>query len=114
MRILTFVSTFFFLSLSGVSAVHAEAYRCVGLDGTGAKINVLYDEGTNTVNINGEVLKVESGTHGNNGVATENYELEDGTEVYASLVVEDKGKIILRQYKAKNDEVLATVPLACE
>lgn len=114
MRALIHIGIFFSLALLFVTNSYAAAYRCVGLDGEGNKINVLYDESTNTVNINGEILKIESGTEGDNGVATENYTLEDGTKVYASLVVEDKSKIILRQYRAKDDEVLATVPLACE
>lgn len=110
------ISLFFMSVVTFVmsTATYADAYRCVGLDGEGNKINVLYDEKTNTVNINGTILKVEAGTQGKNGVATENYETEDGEEVYASLVVEGHDKIILRQMRAKDDSAIATVPLACD
>lgn len=104
----------FISSLLFVSNVFADSFRCVGMDGEGNKIHVLYDEGTKTVNINGQILKVESETVGKNGVATENYMTEDDDEVYASLVVEDKNNIVLRQFRAKDDKELAVVPLACE
>lgn len=114
MRISLSVTIFAMSALLLTSNIYAASYRCVGMDGEGEKINVLYDEGTNTVNINGTVLKVTSGTKGKNGVATENYKTEDDNEVYASLVVESDDKITLRQYNAEDDEVIATVPLACE
>lgn len=66
------------LMLISSMSVYAAAYRCAGMDSAGDKVNVIYDEGTNTVNVDGTVLKVEAATNGKNGVATENYELEDG------------------------------------
>jgi hypothetical protein len=96
------------------SCAFADSYRCVGMDSHGKKINVLYDEGTSSINVNGTILKVEAPTQGKNGVATEEYELEDGTKAYVSLVVEGKNKIVMRQMDAKTDEEIATVDLACE
>ena len=96
------------------STSFAASYKCVGLDGEGNKINVLYDEDTSTVNVNGHILKIEAGTNGKNGVATEDFKNDDDVEVYYSLVVEGKGKIVLRQMTTKDDEELAVVPLACE
>lgn len=104
----------FVSSILCVSNAMADSFKCVGMDGDGNKIHVLYDEDTKTVNINGNILKIESGTVGENGIATENYKTEDDGEVYASLVVEDKNSIVLRQFNAEDDKELAVVPLACE
>jgi len=101
------------LSISS-SAVYAEAYRCVGLDGEGNKITVLYDEATGSINVNGRVLKVEAATNDESGIATENFKRDDGMEVYVSLHVADKNKISLHQLKAADDTEVAVVPLACE
>jgi hypothetical protein len=114
MRITTLLSATLLLILTHSTNVYAEAYRCVGLDGEGNKVNVLYDESTETINVNGHVLKIEAATNGKNGMATEDFERDDGTKAYISLVVEGKNKIILRQFQSADDKELAIVPLACE
>jgi hypothetical protein len=103
-------------TLIPLSGAYASTHKCVGMDGEGAQINVLYDEDTNTINVNGTVLKITAGTQGKNGVASEDYKMEDGEDVYVTLVVEgdNKNDFVLRQYAAKDDKVIATVPLACK
>jgi len=99
--------------LIACQSVFAETYRCVGMDPHGKTVNVIYDENTGTINVNGQLLKVEAATNANNGVATEDYELDTGVKAYVSLVVEDKGKIIVRQMRSSDDEELSKAELAC-
>ena len=102
------------IALTSFQAVNAKTYKCVGMDGEGTKLNVLYDEDTDTINVNGNILKVEAGTQGRNGVATEAFDLEEGGRAYMSLVVEGENSFILRQYNEKADSVMMTAPLACK
>ncbi len=92
----------------------AQTFTCVGMDPTGKKINLIYDEDTSTINVNGTLLKIQAATNAHNGVATEDYEIENGKKAYVSLVVEDKDKIVVRQMDSKNDDELSKVELACK
>lgn len=96
------------------TAVVAQTFTCVGMDPTGKKINVIYDEDTATINVNGTILKIQAATNAHNGVATEDYELDNGKKAYVSLVVEDKDKIVVRQMDSKTDDELSKVDLACK
>lgn len=96
------------------STVVAQTFTCVGMDPTGKKINVIYDEDTSTINVNGTILKIQAATNAHNGVATEDYELDTGKKAYVSLVVEDKDKIVVRQMDSKTDDELSKVELACK
>ncbi len=96
------------------TSVLAESYRCIGMDPTGKVMHVLFDDETDTLNVNGTILKVEAPTKAKNGFATEDYELENGKKAYVSLVVEDKDKIVMRQMDAKTDDELSKVDLACK
>lgn len=103
--------------LACAGSAYAEAFRCVGMDGTGQKITVIFDESTKTLNINGDILKITSGTVDGKGIATNSYHRDDGKYVYASLVNEgtkQQEKMVLRQFLDKGDVELAVVPLACE
>ncbi len=114
MRVLQLLSLVFFISFTTITTAYAESFQCVGMDGEGNKINVLYDEDTMTINVNGQILKVTNGTQGKNGVATEDFTDDNGKKVYVSLVTEGKGKFILRKIATKDDEELVRVPLACK
>lgn len=102
------------ISLLFTTTVYAKTYKCVGMDSEGKKVNVLFDEASGTINVNGKVLNIVAPTKGKNGAATEDYELEDGTKAYVSLVVEGDDKIMIRQMSSDDDKELSAVELACD
>jgi hypothetical protein len=98
---------------TGTTIASAESMKCTGMNDSGKTVHVLVDWDTETLNVDGDIMKIVAGTQGENGVATENFKTEDGTLVYNSITVNGK-QITINQYDAKTDEFIASVKLACK
>lgn len=65
-----------------------------------------------TLNVDGDVHKIESVTENKKGLATENYKNEDGKSVYISFI-NDNGDMYIKIFAAKDDDLIDTIHLAC-
>lgn len=95
--------------------VYATVLKCTGMYTNGDILHLFFDDKSNTINVDGDIHKIESSTVGNNGLATENFQNKNGKTVYLSLV-NDKGQLDLKIFepqKAGADKLTHVIHLAC-
>lgn len=107
-----FLASFlFFLSLT---SAWAESMQCIGMDGSGQTLRVIVDVPSGTVNINGHILEIASGSKDGRTLTTKNYVSDEGILAKAILThTPGKTDVTLLQVNSATKELIARAPLAC-
>lgn len=95
---------------------YSDGLSCIGMDGTGQTIHLLLDVDTATVNINGNILKINGGSKDGEDIWTRNYISDEGVLAKGVLTHKKRGSddLIFLQVNAVNNNLIAQVPLACK
>lgn len=104
---------FSFLTFLYLGVSHAGILQCVGMTSNGITINVISDPDSRTLNVNGNVLKVNGTTVSGRGFTTENYINKNGMVVYYSMTMDEDKNPILIQYNGVNQDPELYIQLAC-
>lgn len=101
------------LSLLFVASVsQATIMKCTGMYDNGDPVHILFDDQSMTLNFDGTVHKITGTTENKKGLTTENFKNDNDEEVYISFVNDD-GDLYIKLFKAKNDDLIDTIHLAC-
>lgn len=105
------VLSFFFSALA-----YSNGLSCIGMDGTGQTIHILFDVDTATLNVNGHILKIAGGSKDGKDILTNNYISDEGILAKGIMTHKKRGAddAIFLQVNAVTKDVIAKVPLACK
>ena len=98
------------------SLANSEGLSCIGMDGSGQTIHLIFDVDTATININGHILKISSGSKDGKKIWTTNYISDQGVLSKGILTHKKAGAddSTFLQVNAVTSDVIAKVPLACK
>lgn len=94
-------------------AIGASYMNCNGMDNTGHRVTLFGDIAHDIININGSSLKIVGLTKNGQGVVTEKYISNYGIWAYVSLIPVGNNAIMLYQFNAVTEALLATAYLSC-
>ena len=107
---------YFLFLCSAIFSCHsyAQTAYCNGYDATGYAIYFIGSSDSNTVNINGDILRVVGKTRDGTGVVTETFIATNGVLVYDSLVPVTSNTLSIYQFNAITNKLLAFASLNCK
>lgn len=108
-----FLIAFIFFSIPYIS--FAQGLSCVGMDGTGKTINVIYHLETDTINVNGDISKIASKSPDKKTMTSQPYLTANGTMSKVTLTQDNpqSERAVLKQFNVKDNKLITIVPLAC-
>lgn len=94
----------------------ADGLSCIGMDGSGQTIKLIFDVDTASINVNGNILKIAGGSKDGKTVWTQDYLTDKGVLAKGLLTHKEVGddNVTFKQVTTKKSEVIAVVPLACK
>jgi len=101
------------LLITASSAMASGTVRCTGADRTGKSVTLTMYENVPTVNINGDMLNVVGPTRDGQGVVTQNFVTTTGAVVYDSIWPTSNTSVLLTQFNAVSQLLLAQANLSC-
>jgi hypothetical protein len=96
-----------------LNAAPPSLMQCNGFDNLGYRINLTADIKADIINVNGKILRVVGKTWDGQGVFTENYINSMGVFVYLSLIPKGQTSLLINQFNATTQVLLANGLLSC-
>lgn len=105
-----------FLVFQLTTLSYAAGLTCVGMDGSGQTLHLIFDVNTATININGKILEINGGSKDGKKMWTKNYISDQGILAKVILTHKKPGddNSTLEQVNAITNDVIARAPLACK
>lgn len=88
---------------------HADILKCNGTYSNGNPMHVIFDQNSNVLNVDGDVHSVVTSNPGNEGLATEDFENENGKMVYIAIVNNNNSNLNLKIFEQQNNNKSALV-----